>query len=169
MKVNTFLKKNRYVLYFALFIGVVLIIDYIFSENKVLSCSYKEGLKNAGEKKNKCKKCPKDRCVNGKCVKKSGFQNNVPSSTPSKVKNDIDIEVDVADKLENAFNNLQTLLGDDSLNNITTHSKKMISQQKNLLDTVNSMGPNIKNAKNFLDKLNLPNIGVFSNLMQKML
>ena len=45
----------------------------------------------------------------------------------------------------------------------------MISQQKNLLDTVNSMGPNIKNAKNFLDKLNLPNIGVFSNLMQKML
>ena len=51
MKVKTFLKKNTYVLYFALFIGVVLIIDYIFSENKVLSCSYKEGLKNANEKK----------------------------------------------------------------------------------------------------------------------
>tara|TARA_X000000368_G_C23051288_1_gene721524 strand:+ start:1555 stop:2064 length:510 start_codon:yes stop_codon:yes gene_type:complete len=169
MKVNTFLKKNKYVLYFALFIGVVLIIDYIFSENKVLSCGYKEGLKNAGEKKNKCKKCPEDSCVNGKCVKKAGFQNNVPSSTPSKVKNDVVIDVDVADKLENAFDNLQKLLGDDSLNNITTHSKKMVSQQKNLLNTVNSMGPNIKNAKKFLNKLNLPNIGVFSNLMQKML
>lgn len=171
MKVTAFF-KNKYVLYFTLFIGIILIIDYIFSTNKILSCAYKEGLKNAEKKSNKkkeCGKCPKGRCVNGKCIKKSGFQNNVPSSSPSKVKNDVDIEIDVASKIENAFDNLNTLLGDNSIKAVSSQGKKMASQQKNLLKTLNNMGPNIKNAKNFLDKLNLPNISVFSGMMQKIL
>ena len=171
MKVTAFL-KNKYVLYFSLFIGIILIIDYIFSTNKILSCAYKEGLKNAEKKSNKkkeCDNCPKGRCVNGKCIKKNGFQNNVPSSSPSKVKNDVDIEIDVASKIENAFDNLNTLLGDENLKDVSSQGKKMVSHQKNLLKTLNSMGPNIKNAKNFLDKLNLPNISVFSGMMQKIL
>ena len=171
MKVTAFL-KHKYVLYFTLFIGIILIIDYIFSTNKILSCAYKEGLKNAEKKSNKkkeCDNCPKGRCVNGKCIKKNGFQNNVPSSSPSKVKNDVDIEIDVASKIENAFDNLNTLLGDENLKDVSSQGKKMVSHQKNLLKTLNSMGPNIKNAKNFLDKLNLPNISVFSGMMQKIL
>jgi len=166
--------KNKYVLYFTLFTGVILLMDYIFSTYKKLS---REGLKNAGKKPNKkkpnkkkeCDNCPKDNCVNGKCVKKTGFQNNVPSSSPSKVKNDVDIEIDVASKVENAFDNLNALLGDSSFKEVSSQGKKMMSQQKNLLKTLNSMGPNIKNAKGFLDKLNLPNIGVFSGIMQKIL
>lgn len=168
MKMPAFF-KNKYVLYFTLIIGVIILLDYIFSSDNKLS---REGLKNAEKKSNKkkeCDNCPKDNCVNGKCVKKSGFQNNVPSSSPSKVKNDVDIEIDVASKVENAFDNLNALLGDSSFKEVSSQGKKMMSQQKKLLSTLNSMGPNIKNAKGFLDKLNLPNIGVFSGMMKKIL
>lgn len=171
MKVKTFIKKYKYVLYLTLFIGVIFILDSIFSNDKVLSCKYKEGLKNPDNKtkKEKCKNCPKGSCVNGKCVKKSGFQNNVPSSSPSKVKNDVDLEINTVSKIEDAFDNIKTLLGDESLSKMSEHSKDMVAQQKELLNIVNSMGPNIKNASKFLNKLNLPNISVFSNLMKKIL
>ena len=61
------------------------------------------------------------------------------------------------------------MLGDNSIKEVSSQGKKMMSQQKNLLKTLDSMGPNIKNANVFLDKLNLPNIGVFSDMMQKIL
>ena len=56
---------------------------------------------------------------------------------------------DVASKIENAFDSLNTLLGDNSIKAASSQGKKMMSQQKNLLKTLDSMGPNIKNANVF--------------------
>ena len=44
-----------------------------------------------------------EKMENGKCVKKSGFQNNVPSSKPASVNNSEDEEIDVAAQMEGCF------------------------------------------------------------------
>ena len=102
----------------------------------------------------------------------SSFQNNVPPSSPAAVDEDDDEAVgdriDYAATMEQAYDNLQTMLGDDGIKSITSETKKLVNQQKDLMKTLNSMAPVLNTAKETLSGMDLPNIGEMGNLLKKL-
>ena len=119
------------------------------------------------------KECPEGKsCDSGKCVAKSGFKNNVPPSSPALVNEDSDESegdrIDYAATMEQAYNNLQNMLGDDGMKSITQETKKLVSQQKDLMGTLNQMAPILNSAKETLTGLNLEDMGGMSEILKSM-
>ena len=108
-----------------------------------------------------------EKMENGKCVKKSGFQNNVPPSKPAAVNNSEDEEIDVAAQMQDAYGNLNKLLGDGAMKSMADETKKLVSQQQNLMNTLTEMTPSLNKAKETLDNLKLPNMEQMVGLMKK--
>lgn len=114
--------------------------------------------KNPGKEKESMK--PKG---NGKDKKKKkdGFaQRNVPSSTPapateSEEDETIGHRVDYAATMEQAYDNLQNMLGDGGMTQLSKDTKDLIGQQKNLMKTLDGMQPMMKMAKDTMSGLNL--------------
>lgn len=119
-----------------------------------------------------CKKdsdCPKGKCKNNKCVKKTGFQNNVPSSSPAKVSSSSDDEeMDAAAKMEQAYNSLNSLVEGTGLKNMAKETKELVNQQKELMGTLTSMAPALSKAKETLEGMNLPSMGEMNKLLKKL-
>jgi len=126
--------------------------------------------KAAGEKCDKDDECVSGKCENDKCTAKSGFQNNVPPSSPATIDDETDDSVgeriDYAATMEQAYNNLQKMLGEDGMNSITQETKKLVSQQKDLMGTLNQMAPILNNAKETLAGLNLEDMGNMSEMLK---
>lgn len=93
--------------------------------------------------------------------KKDGFaQRNVPSSSPapateSEEDEEIGHRIDYAATMEQAYNNLQNMLGDGGMSQLSKDTKQLIGQQKNLMKTLNDMQPMMKMAKDTMSGLNL--------------
>ena len=117
--------------------------------------------------------CPEGKTCNQQsdCTT-STFQNNVPPSSPAAVDEDDDEAVgdriDYAATMEQTYDNLQTMLGDDGIKSITSETKKLVNQQKDLMKTLNSMAPVLNTAKETLSGMDLPNIGEMGNLLKKL-
>ena len=126
--------------------------------------------KKGGEDCKKDDDCVSGKCENDKCAAKSGFQNNVPPSSPATVDDETDDSVgeriDYAATMEQAYNNLQKMLGEDGMNSITQETKKLVSQQKDLMGTLNQMAPILNNAKETLAGLNLEDMGNMSEMLK---
>ncbi len=154
--------------------------DGVQSQIKKVMSNLNDTVEKAGEeagekasKKSKCDPaCDDGKICNedGKCVKKSGFQNNVPPSSPAPVNDDNDESVgdriDYAATMEQAYNNLHKMLGEDGMNSITNETKKLVSQQKDLMGTLNQMAPILNNAKETLSGLNLGDMGDMSKMLK---
>ena len=69
--------------------------------------------------------------------------------------------------MEQAYDNLQQMLGEGGMKSLTTETKKLVSQQKNLMSTLNSMAPVLNTAKETLEGMNLPDMGEITTLMKK--
>ena len=153
--------------------------DGVQSQIKKVMSNLNDTVEKAGEEagekasKSKCDPaCDDGKICNddGKCVKKSGFQNNVPPSSPAPVNDDNDESVgdriDYAATMEQAYNNLHKMLGEDGMNSITNETKKLVSQQKDLMGTLNQMAPILTNAKETLSGLNLGDMGDMSKMLK---
>ena len=132
----------------------------------------KEGMKEGNDACGPNDECPAGKvCNGGQCVPET-FQNNVPPSSPAAVDEDDDEAVgdriDYAATMEQAYDNLQTMLGDDGIKSITSETKKLVNQQKDLMKTLNSMAPVLNTAKETLSGMDLPNIGEMGNLLKKL-
>ena len=122
--------------------------------------------------------CTSGNCSNNKCVagkSKSAFtQRNVPSSRPASVNPASESEedeavgnrIDYAATLEQAYDNLEKMLGSDGLKGLTNETKQLVGQQQNLMKTLNNMAPVLNNAKETLGNLNLPDMGQVKELME---
>ena len=79
--------------------------------------------------------------------------------------------IDYASTLEQAYDNLHNMLGDDGIKGLSDETKKLITQQKDLINSLNTMAPVLSDAKKTLDNLNLPDMSsltdLFSNLTGK--
>lgn len=137
---------------------------------------------------NKCsgssKKCDDDDTENtcfdslDKCNaagKKEKFsQSNVPSSKPASIdSNDDDDDapgkrIDYAATLEQAYDNLEKMLGSDGLKGLTNETKQLVGQQQNLMKTLNNMAPILNNAKQTLSDLNMPSIDKLQDVMKSL-
>ena len=69
--------------------------------------------------------------------------------------------------MEQAYDNLQNMLGKDGMKSITKETKKLVNQQKDLIGTLNSMTPILKNAKETLANLDLGEMGDVSEMINK--
>lgn len=114
--------------------------------------------KNKGKEAEK--KMPKGK-NEGKTSNKDGFaQRNVPSSSPAAVTGseedeEIGTRIDYASTMEQAYNNLQSMLGNGGMEQLTNETKGLIDQQKNLMKTLNDMQPMMKMAKDSMSGFNL--------------
>ena len=113
-------------------------------------------------------------CSNNVCVKKEKFsKSNVPSSRPAAVNGGDDDEdlgkrIDYASTLEQAYDNLEKMLGSDGLKGLTNETKQLVGQQQNLMKTLNSMAPILNNAKGTLENMNLPNMDKVQEMMKSL-
>lgn len=146
-----------------------------FKGNKKEEKEEKEGLENKetysaiNKTCTKDSDCPKGKCKNNKCVEKTGFQNNVPSSSPAKVSSSSDDEeMDAAAKMEQAYNSLNSLVEGTGLKNMAKETKELVNQQKELMGTLTSMAPALSKAKETLEGMNLPSMGEMNKLLKKL-
>lgn len=58
--------------------------------------------------------------------------------------------LDYAKTIEDSYQNLEQLLGSDSIQQLTNDTQKLMSQQQNLFNTMQQMAPMIEGAKNML-------------------
>ena len=178
----------------ALFIVMILLSRY-FSKNTsiniliaiiVASCftlnnKVREGFKEKEKSKEPSKKegiplgtsptpsaCAKDeKMVNGECKKRTGFKNNVPPSSPAAVNNNEEGEIDVAAQMEDAYVNLNKMMGDGAMKSMASETKKLVNQQQDLMNTLHSMTPTLNKAKETLDNLDLPDMEQMTGILKK--
>lgn len=114
--------------------------------------------------------CPKgtEMGPKGECVPSGErFRNNVPSSSPAKVNGSGDDDMNVAAKMEDAYGNLNKMLGDGAMSSMATETKKLVAQQQELMNTLSSMTPSLNKAKETLSNLNIPNMEEMTGILKK--
>ena len=76
--------------------------------------------------------------------------------------------VDYAATLESAYDNLQNILGPDGMQGLSGETKTLISTQKELMTSLESMTPALSQAKKLLEGFDLTTIqGLASSLTGK--
>ena len=111
-----------------------------------------------------CKKS--ETMVDGVCQERTGFKNNVPPSKPAAVNNNDEVEVDVAAQMEDAYVNLNKMMGDGAMKSMASETKKLVNQQQDLMNTLHSMTPTLNKAKETLDNLELPDMEQMTGILK---
>lgn len=115
---------------------------------------FKEGNAADGIKK---PEDPKD-----KKKKKDGFKGGFSSSRPAKAaraateeeEDEVDsTRIDYAATMEQAYDNLNKMLGDGGMKNLTKDTKGLMDQQKELMGQLKDFAPLMEQAGSMLDKL----------------
>ena len=78
-----------------------------------------------------------------------------------------DDDMNVAAKMEDAYGNLNKMLGDGAMKSMANETKKLVVQQKELMNTLSSMTPALNKAKETLKNLNLPNMEEMTGILKK--
>jgi hypothetical protein len=75
--------------------------------------------------------------------------------------------IDYSTTLEQAYDNLDKMLGSDGLNNLTADTEKLMAQQQKLFSAVNSMMPMIDKAQGMLQGLDMDKINSLVGMTDK--
>ena len=189
---STYFSKNMIVN-----LGIAIVATILIGASNILQEGFddKEGMKHKKDKKGK-KEGMKDKkkqayfinlddeCVeatpadcaegecytNNKCTEKFG-QRNIPKSTPASVDGKDDKpgdRIDYASTLELAYDNLQGMLGEGGVKGLTDETKRLVSQQQSLMESLKTMTPVLKTAKKTLEQMELPDMKEMQNLIGKL-
>jgi len=74
--------------------------------------------------------------------------------------------IDYSATMEEAYNNLDKILGSDGVSKLTQDTQKLMSQQQKLFDTMQNMTPMLQNAKEMLSGFDMKSLGNLANLAQ---
>lgn len=74
--------------------------------------------------------------------------------------------IDYASTMESAYDNLDKILGSDSISKLTNDTQKLMSKQQQLFDTMQTMAPALNEAKDMLKGFDLKGLGDMANLAQ---
>ena len=163
---TTFFSKNMIVV----LVVAVVATNVLFAGNAV-----REGLTNAkavdeedDEKKKADAAAAKEIEVNADAF----TQKNIPSSKPAAATESEEDEaigkrIDYASTIEQAYDNLQQMLGPDGIKGLSKETQSLVHQQKSLIGTLNDMAPVLKTAKETLDTMSgsMPDFGNIQSLM----
>jgi hypothetical protein len=115
--------------------------------------------------------CAEGECyTNNKCTEKFG-QRSIPKSTPASVDGEKEKpgdRIDYASTLEMAYDNLQGMLGEGGMKGLTEETKKLVSQQQSLMESLKTMTPIMKSAKETLDNMELPDMKEMQGMLNKL-
>ena len=171
--------------YFSKNMSVTLLVAILVTALVAVNDKVREGMENKekdDEKKEgmeaeefSCAKetfCPEGKkCSNQSQCKSETFKNNVPSSTPAKVDDEDESpgdRIDYAATMEQAYDNLQQMLGEDGVKGITSETKKLVQQQKDLMGTLNQMAPVLNTAKETLESMNMPDMAGMADMLKQL-
>ena len=79
-----------------------------------------------------------------------GVGSGTSNKQSSKTSEHFGPRLDYAKTIEQSYQNLDQLLGSDSIQQLTNDTQKLMSQQQNLFNTMQQMAPMIEGAKNML-------------------
>ena len=162
---TTFFHKNMIVALGAAIVAT----NVLFAGNKM-----REGMKNAkkgkkgtkgkkddedkeGSKKDAVKASKKEKKNDGK--KENYVQKNIRGSGPAPADESEEDEVigkrvDYAATLEQAYDNLDSILGKDGIQNLTKETQDLMKQQKTLMESMKQVGPLVETAKTMMEAMN---------------
>lgn len=106
-----------------------------------------------------CKDNEKFDEVEGKCVAKDGFASAGGKKGASRV--------DMGSTLEQAYDDLNSVLGSDGIKNLTADTQNLMKQQLHLAEAMKGMGPLMQQAQSMLKTLNIDGIGDLPSLIKK--
>jgi hypothetical protein len=115
-----------------------------------------------------CKEGEKFDEKEGKCVpvpaeappaKKDGFASAGGRKGSSRV--------DMGSTLEQAYDDLNSVLGSDGIKNLTADTQNLMKQQLHLAEAMKGMGPLMEQAQSMLKTLNIDGIGDLPSLIKK--
>jgi hypothetical protein len=121
------------------------------------SSRMREGMKGGANPKENGKKKKKD-----EKDEKDGFKGGFSSSRPAKAaraateeeEDEVDsTRIDYAATMEQAYDNLNKMLGDGGMKNLTKDTKGLMDQQKELMGQLKDFAPLMEQAGSMLDKL----------------
>jgi hypothetical protein len=118
------------------------------------SSRMREGMKNSEEEDDKKTKDPK----NKKKKKIEKFSSSRPAKAARAATEEEEDEVDstridYAATMEQAYDNLNKMLGDGGMKNLTKDTKGLMDQQKELMNQLKDFAPLMEQAGSMLDKL----------------
>ena len=87
------------------------------------------------------------------------------SSKNKKKKNN---NIDYQSTLEASYDNLQDILGNEGLTNLTKDTQRLISKQTELAKSMENMGPMLKNAKSMLESFDMKNLSGLGDIFNQM-
>lgn len=135
----------------------------------------KEGMKGEEHAKKECKGAE---C--GHKTKEKFTQNNIPSSRPAAATEEeedeaLGKEIDYASTMENAYDNLQSIMGDKGMSGLTEETQKLVDQQKELMKTLETMTPVLNSAQKVMNSMDISSLtdsigsisGIFGGKKQK--
>jgi len=61
--------------------------------------------------------------------------------------------IDYASTLEQAYDNIENIIGEDGVRGLTDQTKSLMNQQKELMNNMKEMGPLLKSAESFMGQL----------------
>jgi len=89
--------------------------------------------------------------------KEAFSKKSIPSSKPQRVDGGSDDpegdDIDYNKTLEGAYDNLQSMLGEGGIKNLTSETGQLIKQQKDLMGAIKGMGPMMKEAQSLMSGL----------------
>jgi len=106
-----------------------------------------------------CKEGEKFNEVEGKCVATDGFASAGGRKGASRV--------DMGSTLEQAYDDLNSVLGSDGIKNLTSDTQNLMKQQLHLAEAMKEMGPLMQQAQSMLKTLNIDGIGDLPSLIKK--
>ena len=146
-------------------------LKYCFVKDSETNKYVQHGKKKKMVEEKACKAVPKSCWALKSSECKSGFSNkDIPSSKPKRIDggNDDDDEegdrIDYSKTLEMAYDNLQDVLGKDGLKGLTGETKRLISEQQNLMSSMKSIGPMMNQATSMMKTLQGMNLGGLKGL-----
>ena len=104
--------------------------------------------------------------VNAKIQSKSKTEsfNGGNKLTGSPLETATNARIDYASTMESAYDNLDKILGSDSIGKLTNDTQKLMTKQQQLFDTMQTMVPALEQAKTLLGGFDLKNLGDIGNL-----
>jgi hypothetical protein len=97
--------------------------------------------------------------VEGKCVTTDGFASAGGRKGASRV--------DMGSTLEQAYDDLNSVLGGDGIKNLTADTQNLMKQQLHLAEAMKDMGPLMQQAQGMLKSLNIDGLGDLPSLIKK--
>lgn len=104
--------------------------------------------------------------------KKSGYQNKMklnPGMYNSPNKEQISKQLGKAGQMEKAYDNLDKMIGQEGIKSISSHTKKLVKQQNDLMKDLKDITPTLNEAVGAISKLDLSKLGnMFDSVTKNM-